>query len=76
MALELLLQEAQGMSEDDLMKVIRYMRFIKIEDTKNKESCRETSDRSNWIRKPGGLSGKIIMMEGFDDPIEGFEEYM
>ena len=31
MALELLLEEAQGMSEASLMEVVRFMRFVKQE---------------------------------------------
>ena len=75
MAYELLLQEAEGMSDARLMEVIRFMRFIKKDPDEHVYSVQSKSSRSNWIRTPGGLSGKIMIAEGFDDPIEGFEEY-
>ena len=59
MAYEMLLQEAQGMSEDALMEVIRFMRFIKLEGRAaiERKTSEADSDRKNWIRRPGGLNG-------------------
>ena len=79
MAYEWLMQEAQGLSEDELMEVVRFMKFIKTEaliESSQKQPLIQNSGRSHWIRIPGGLSGKIVMTEDFDDPIPGFEEYM
>ena len=78
MAYEMLLQEAQGMSEDALMEVIRFMRFIKLEGRAaiERKTSEADSDRKNWIRRPGGLSGKIVMSDDFDAPLEEFREYM
>lgn len=78
MEFELLIREAQGLSESSLMEVIRFMKFIKREEAEKtgQTPARPCADRSKWIRTPGGLNGKIVMTEGFDDPIDGFEEYM
>lgn len=78
MAYELLIQEAQGMSEVALMEVVRFMRFIKGErrEEASKSAAEQTEDMSKWIRRPGGLSGRIVMSDDFDEPLEEFEEYM
>ena len=78
MEFELLIREAQGLSESSLMEVIRFMKFIKREEAEKtgQTPAQSCDDRSKWIRTPGGLNGKIVMAEGFDDPIDGFEEYM
>lgn len=78
MAYEMLMQEAQGMSEDALMGVIRFMRFIKGESKAEapQSAAEQLTDRSKWIRIPGGLSGKIIMSDDFDAPLDEFKEYM
>ena len=78
MAYELLMQEAQGMSEAALMEVVRFMRFIKGESrTEQAQPAAEPErDASTWIRKPGGLSGGIVMSDDFDAPLDEFKEYM
>ena len=79
MSYELLMQEAQGLSEDELMEVVRFMKFIKTEsliEFPQKQPLIQNSGKSQWVRTPGGLSGRIVMSEDFDDPIPGFEEYM
>ena len=78
MAYEQLMQEAQGMSEASLMEVVRFMRFIKSEG--RTESAQRSTEQekggSMWIRKPGGLSGKVLMSKDFDAPLDEFREYM
>ena len=78
MAYEMLMQEAQGMSEAALMEVVRFMRFIKGESKTDvpQSTAEQSTDRSKWIRTPGGLSGKIVMSEDFDAPLDEFKEYM
>lgn len=77
MAYEMLLQEAQGMSEAALMEVVRFMRFIKLEiqSEEAKNTTEPVNDKKDWIRKPGGMKG-IVMADDFDAPLEDFEEYM
>ena len=68
MALELLLQEAQGLSEDSLMEVLRFMRFNKAEG--------ERAASQTTQRKAGQYRGQIWMAEDFDAPMSEFKEYM
>ena len=75
MAIDLLLEEAQGMSEASLMEVVRFMRFVKQEN----EKCRMASSVQSGnpvIRKPGLYKDMIFMADDFDDPIGDFKEYM
>lgn len=73
MAYEMLMQEAQGMSEAALMEVVRFMRFIKGETAARTEGEGESKP---IIRKAGLYRGKIIMSDDFDAPLEEFKEYM
>ena len=72
MAIDVLVAEAQGLSEDALMEVIRFVRFIKNE----KRSAISDTDGGKAIRSAGKYRGKIQMAEDFDDPLEDFKEYM
>ncbi len=71
MAYELLLQEAQGMSEAALMEVVRFMKFIKSETGTGPV---EQPDRG--VRRAGTYRGEIRMAEDFDAPLKEFGEYM
>ena len=51
MALDLLLQEAQGLSEDALMQVVRFMRFMK---TESSEKTAKTASGAANERKAYG----------------------
>ena len=77
-ALDLLLEEAQGMSEASLMEVVRFMRFVKMENNGNPEEpvSHYAEGSSNVIRKPGLYKGLIKMADDFDAPLEDFKEYM
>ena len=74
MALELLLEEAQGMSEEDLMEVIRFMRFIKAGSRRVAAPVSESE--KPVLRKAGKYRGKIVIADDFDEPLEEFKEYM
>ena len=75
MALELILQEAQGLSEESLMEVLRFMRFIKAESTNVSASDAAQGD-SPKRRKAGQYQGQILMSDDFDAPMSEFKEYM
>jgi hypothetical protein len=77
MALELLLEEAQGMSEASLMEVVRFMRFVKQENNRDlKESIPYLpEDNKPVFRKPGLYKGQIVMADDFDAPLDDFKEY-
>ena len=73
MAYELLLAEAQGMSEATLMEVVRFMQFIKKEKANSEIS---ETDEKPVIRKAGKYRGQIVIADDFDAPLEEFREYM
>lgn len=73
MALELLMQEAQGLSEEALMEVVRFVRFIKSED-RTAGAAKTAEPRK--VRQAGGFRGQIWMAEDFDAPMDEFKEYM
>ena len=68
MALDLLLEEAQGMSEASLMEVVRFMRFVKSENKKNsaESASPDVEGSSHVIRKPGLYKGQIKMADDFE----------
>lgn len=77
MALDLLIQEAQGLSEDALMEVVRFMKFIKAENA-NDMNARESGskDGKRIFRKAGKYRGQIWIADDFDAPLDSFKEYM
>ena len=76
MALELLLNEAKGMSDEALMEVIRFMRFLKVDSADRPVADTMTSEGKKKYRTAGSYRGQIIMSDDFDEPIEDFKEYM
>ena len=72
MALELLVEEAKGMSEESLMEVLRFMRFIKIE---NRHEHSLSTD-GPVVREAGKYRGQIVMSDDFNEPLEEFREYI
>ena len=74
MALELILQEAQGLSEEALMEVLRFMKFIKAESGKTADTKSEIEHSK--VRKAGLYRGQIWMADDFNAPLSEFKEYM
>ena len=78
MVLDMLIQEAQGLSEDSLMEVVRFMRFIKNEHNLHfvpSEKTASTEDKPK-IRQAGKYRGQFHISPDFDEPLEEFREYM
>jgi len=73
MALDLLLKEAQDLSEDSLMEVVRFVRFIKLESQQSEEVSSGTGHRR--LRMAGKYRNQIWMSDDFDAPLREFEEY-
>ena len=55
-------------------EVVHFIEFISHKHTSDKKEDRTLGEirRANF----GRLKGKIRIHPGFDDPVEGFEEYM
>ena len=72
MALDLIVQEAEGMSDEALMEVLHYMQFIKINSVQ-----RPVAENKRKKRRTGGIyHGQIRSAPDFDAPLEDFAEYM
>ena len=56
--IDLLLEEAKGMKDEDIMQVVRFIRFLKYGD---KKKCRN----AGYFKD----SGKGWMADDFDDPL-------
>lgn len=77
MALDLLLQEASGLSEAELNQVIRFVRFIKIESANKESSDNENGNtHGRVIRKCGIYREKGWTSDDFNEPLDDFKEYM
>ena len=78
MPIDVLLQEARGMTDDAIMEVIHYMQYLKIAPArKSAYAVMPIAESEKKIyRKPGLYKGKIKMAAGFDEPLDDFEEYM
>lgn len=74
MALDLLIAEAQGMSDEALMEVVRFVRFIKAEARRVAPAV--SQEDKPIIRKAGKYRGKIFIADDFDAPLDEFKEYM
>ena len=78
MPIDLLLKEAKGMTDDSLMEVIHYMRYLKIRSTGTRASghAAVASNGKRILREPGLYHGAIKMTDDFDAPLDDFKEYM
>lgn len=77
MGLDLLLQETKGLSEEALMEVVRFVKFMKAESANDLRlaSSNDTNGKKK-IRSAGKYSGKGWMADDFDAPLNDFKEYM
>ena len=75
MAIDLLLDEARGMSDAALMEVIHYMRYLKITGGRN-FGIADANNIKHKYRTAGKYKGKGWMADDFDAPIDDFKEYM
>ena len=78
MPLDLVIREAKGMSDEALMEVVNFMRFLKLESFRGMHP--ETGQDSDSIRRnrrtPGLRHGQIMISDDFDAPLDDFREYM
>lgn len=77
MGLDLLLQETKGLSEEALMEVVRFVKFMKSESANNLGlASANDSNGTKKIRLAGKYRGKGWMADDFDEPLNDFKEYM
>ena len=75
MAIEALLKEAKGLSEESLLEVIRFIRFLK-QEHQNSSDLPDALPSQQKIRKEGLYKGQIWMSDDFNSPLDEFKEYM
>lgn len=75
MAIEALLKEAKGLSEESVMEVIRFIKFLK-QETQNPSYLPDSLPSQQKIRKEGLYKGQIWMSDDFNSPMDEFKEYM
>ena len=76
MPLDLLVAEAEGMTDDAIMEVVRFMKFIKIEQRSSSVYAPHKPEKR--LREAGYFknTGKGWMTDDFDEPLDDFGEYM
>ena len=75
MELEMLMDEAKDMSEDTLMQVVQYMRFLKWEKLQP-QAPSLSQEKKAVRRRPGLYQGLIQIADDFDAPLADMKEYM
>ena len=77
MAIDILLSEAQGLTEDALMEIVRFVKFLKAEGAGRLTECTsEDQAVQKKVRNAGKYRGQIAMSDDFDAPLEEFRGYM
>lgn len=76
MTLDTLLTEAQGLPEDALLEVVRFVRFIKSDIQARPSEISSSRAHGKPVRTAGKYRGKIKMAEDFDEPLDEFKEYV
>ena len=76
MPIDILLQEAKGLSDEALMEVVRFVRFMKTESAGTTPLTASADGKKQKLRSAGKYRGKGWMADDFDAPMIDFKEYM
>ena len=71
MTVDQLIQETQGMTDDMLIQVINFARFLRTEG-----AAVPPEPDKRILREAGRRAGQIIIADDFDSPLDDFKEYM
>ena len=74
MPYDMLVREAEDLTEEQIMQVISFLRFLKFEAQSRKETAGIPPKKHK--RTPGGMPGKLWMADDFDETPDCFAEYM
>ena len=74
MAFDTLVKEAESMTEDQVMQLLTFARFLKSEAQSRKKTTETSSQKHR--RTPGGMPGNLWMADDFDETPDCFAEYM
>ena len=69
------LKEAGLLSDEDLAQVIQFMGFLRVSKAGKSSADIQQTDSKKY-RTRGGLSGKVILTDDFNETPECFKEYM
>lgn len=69
------IKEAGLLSDEDLAQVIQFMGFLRFSKSRKPLTEVEQTDSKKY-RTRGGLSGRVILADGFNETPECFKEYM
>lgn len=68
-------EEAGLLSEEDLAQVIQFIGFLRFSKSRKSSADIQQTDSKKY-RTRGGLSGKVILSDDFNETPECFKEYM
>lgn len=74
MAMDMIINEARGMSESEILEVLHFMRFLKLGQKNNLIGQKAKAGMKRRIADK--YKGKGWMAEDFDAPLDDFKEYM
>lgn len=69
------IKEAGLLSDEDLAQVIQFMGFLRFSKSREPLTDIEQTDNKKY-RTRGGLSGRVILEDDFNETPECFKEYM
>ncbi len=73
--LQQVVKEAELLSDEDLVQVILFMEFLRfLKSGKPSADTQQIGSKKYRIR--GGLSGKVILADDFNETPQCFKEYM
>ena len=75
MTLQQVIKEAGLLSDEDLAQVIQFMGFLRFSKSRKPLTEIEQTDSKKY-RTRGGLSGRVILADDFNETPECFKEYM
>ena len=75
MPYDVLIREAAGLTDEEIADVLEYIAFLRFRSLAPKTTA-EKPGKLGWIRIPGQHGSLFEALDGFDDPIEDFAEYM
>ena len=68
-------REAELLSDEDLTQVIQFIGFLRFSKSRRPSTDIHQADGKKY-RTRGGLSGKVVLADDFNETPECFKEYM
>ena len=68
-------KEISILSDEDLSQVMQFISFLRFSKTEHVSMAAQESDHKKY-RTRGGLRGKVILADDFDETPDCFKEYL